>query len=433
MLYLLLILYFFGILLNFKASRSIYSPLMFVTYVWIFPFIGGLILYKEKLHIHTPFIILLGLIFMGVGANFSKLFLSFNPKFELIRKKYNAYNISNPNGIMIQLILYILIIITIIFSILLFLYKGSPILDANALRSGSAPGLGLFQRIYNTFLPLLIMIFYIREKSKLDKFILFISILINIILLILFGFKGGIVWFGVYIIITLNFYIKKKYLFYISTTFIVISLLIIINIAPLLEFYQNDVFSSLLDRITILQVEGLDYIIYEIVPNEGFYYGETFFRSFEIFFKQLIQNIGFEASDKLVLAQELFLKKHGWLNFNETTINYSNYMPISNINTNLVGDFYINGGFLGVIFFSFIYGVVIEYLYIKTIRIKSNLFLLPILSMIQFEFVKRASSGTFFMGLLNRIFELFLFILIFLVFYIILGIILNKNYLKIKL
>lgn len=380
------VMYILGITLVYRATRNLFSPPMFILYVWFFVMLGGINYYVTEGHSLTPAVVGLSSLFFGLGTEFAILSVKFKPKRELrdVSVQQLSWGITNKAVLKLTLIVSVILAFIAAFVIL----RNSPLFNPGMLKTELVrPGMGLFMRLARDGLPIfsLIWLLITMKENKLgNRIIAALMIGMTIIALMATGYKGFVLWFAVLIAIALSYLKPRSH----QLKLTVAILLILGLIAGLVVVYltpspgQGSFWRSLnylWKRMTVEQTLGLDYVLYELVPTYGFYYGET-----------MIWDFTWTVSD---LTQEvIFPNPHPSLTNHIANLmigHRSNYA----VTTMIMGDLYANWGLFGLIIGCFLYGFILGILYVAILGMKKTIIFLPFWAYFSWIFVHAASTG----------------------------------------
>lgn len=410
----LLISFFFVILslfLLYLATRNIFS-IPFITGLFLaLTFIGcSLISGFSSL---LSFYFSLSMFFLALGVLGANKIKRFSPSFEL--RKIREIEISSlfKLGLSFSLALSSLIFLNILAVSYLFLKSGIPFFAKIPEVAKVEIAFGsnwLLVRSLRIFLPVLLLVLFLytfKTKRLLAKLgFIFLFCLVGVIYLF-YGYKG---YFLVYIItpfVALYPLLKKvKPREVILLVFLALLIIIPLYINMLKTTNPIEIFNAINNRLTVAQAEGVSYIVNNLVPTEGLFYGRTF----KMDISGLLHKVG-------------ILKKRS-LNFNAFLVEHktgSNPQGRVQMASTLFGEFYANFGVWGGILGVFLAGFLLQLLYIKAIRSSKNIFFLPLIIFIQAALSSAINSGHTLITLVDMgvctLFILFLLI----IFYIFFG------------
>jgi len=381
------VMYMVGIIMTYRSTRNLFSIPMLVLYIWAFGLISGINRYMIEGQFLTSIVVGLASFSIGLGSRFFSMVLKFNFKRDL--------RIVTPQRLSIGIINKGKFKIVFGVSLALFLYaafiilKRSPLLNPGLTKIEMViPGMGPLLRLFKTGLPVLSIMsltFAIQSHNFVDRVFTVLMFGITVLILMLTGYRGYVLWFGVLVAITIG-YIKprsRKLKFYVAVLLIIgiVAGLVVLylTLGPGYKSFERSFRYLFWTKTTYEATYGLDYVLYSLVPENGFYMGETMFWDFEWIINELTQGVIF-PNPHLSLGRYIpFL-----------ILGHENPYTVT---TMLIGDLYANWGLLGVVLGCFFYGTVIEFLYIAILRAKKTIISLPFLAYLSWIFVHAASTG----------------------------------------
>jgi len=379
-----IILVIITLILLYLATKNIFSFSFFTGVILTLTFIGT-VLVTEYPHYPLSFYFSLGIISYGFGVFFANLFRRFSPRRELNR--FRELKISSPFkfNTPFSLAFIFLVILNILAVVFLFYKSGVPLFQeiTEAAKIEIAFGSNwILVRSLRIFLPILLFIlslYMVKTKKFLTK-LGFISLLFLMTIIYLFyGFKGYFLGYLAIPLLTLWALVKEIKIRDIILLFLLSSVVALPLIGKMLSTPNLiEISKFILNRFTVIQAEGIDYIVNNLVPEEGFFRGLTF----KMDIAGLLYKVG-------VLKEES-------LNFNAFLVEHktgSNPQGRIQIASTLFGEFYANFGLLGGVLAAFIGGFLLQLLYIKAIRSSKNIFFLPLIISIQGAFSGAIISG----------------------------------------
>jgi len=380
---------FFGVWLCYRSTRNVFSPIFLAALFWFSSYLGGLQYWVILGHYLTPLYISLGELFFGIGASMAKTRHRFSAHQEL--SIFRDSILLNPFNYRTNIAFVTMIIISVIYimlSMLLFYYGGIPLLQPKGM-TGPARALlrinrGIYVRSLTIFLPIIMGIWLIwwrrsRKHGARCWFILVTAVAIGG--QVLWASRGGILMLFLYLLILIMLASRpNKKVIMLSFILIIIALsaAAIIN-----SSYRNsDIitsFGTVFERITLGQAEGIDYIIYGLVPKEGLSYGKVIWQDIKGLLA-FLRIIPYEPSFNILLF---------WNKCPKETYPFS-------LNTALIGDLYADYHVIGVITGLWILGFFMETLYIRMLRRPKDYLSFPLRVYIQFAFAGAALGGGLF-------------------------------------
>lgn len=363
-----------SLILLYFATKNIFS-LTFITGVFlVLTFIGCVLVSKSPTYL-LSFYFSLGTFSFSLGVIVVNTLKRFSPGQELNR--FRGLAISSPFKFKtpFSFSFTLLIVLNILAIAFLFYKSGVPFFQEipEAAKIEIAFGSNwILVRSLRIFLPILLLVLYLymlKTRRFLAKLGFISLILMMVIIYLFYGYKGYFLSYLGIPLLALWALIRKIRM----RDIILIGLLGLLVALPLVSKMLNtpnlaEVSKFIFNRFTIIQAEGVSYIINKLVPEEGLFWGSTF--------KMDIKGLLYRAG---ILKEES-------LNFNAFLVEHktgSNPQGRIQIASTLFGEFYANFGLLGGILVAFIGGFLLQILYIKTVRSSKNIFFLPLIIFIQ--------------------------------------------------
>jgi hypothetical protein len=373
----IVILYFIGVVLSYLSGKTIFSPLFIFT-IFIMPAAFSA---QED----VGFLMGLGILFLNFGGFFYSKMKVKNIKQArsfFINKKLKL-GFSSPT-----IFTFTLKFITF-FAILLSLYYyykvgislfadevGSARLENRHAVSGSY----VYQRLFRVFLPILCLIYYLfkfnKQLAPYYKNIYFIILMITVVFLLsATGLRGNIILFlfTPFVIIFGLLSDKLELKLIIKLFFLALAMGLFITH---LMYGTSNIFiiiDLMIKRLTVFATDGIEYMLLLDVPANGHYYLSLYFNDILSIFSKLHLISGDFQNYSAYMASEMLGDRY---NGEAAAVYY-------------MGELYAAGGYFFVIFGSMLYGVLIQYFYIKTILGKKT--------------IVRLASSAYFMGVIVTI------------------------------
>jgi oligosaccharide repeat unit polymerase len=377
-----------GSLMAWRANRNWLSPIAVTVGVFLLFYIGGLFYFFTQTHALTSLYIALGIFFYGLGALLVACQKSFRPLSE--RRSFSAARFTNVFPT--RKALFASLWITSLFSVVLgaeYFYKaGIPLLTewSSLVRTEATAGKGIYLRSLQTFLPLAILITFLYHKCYRTRALAVLMLLLLALFglyVIAYGARGMAISSFVPLLFALGVLYERK------VAGRVITLIVALLLAGLAFQYTyfgyrdlsfSESVAVFAGRLTIQQVEALDYLIYDVIPLRGFYLGEV----------HKIGLMGILGVFRIVpyrapFGEILFQMKAGGQAPTRFTLV-----------TTTFGDLYADFGPLGICVGMLIYGMITQLLYIKTLRGYKDPFMLTILCYLQYIILSAHIGGEIF-------------------------------------
>lgn len=358
-----------------------------------------------------PFYFSLGFLFFAIGVFFSSKLYKFLPKFELNKFQKMEFHLPFKLEKAFQLAILTFLTINLFLIGYLFWKEGVPLFQEEIEKARVQIALGhnwLLVRSLRIFLPILLLItflYMLKTKKFFSKFIFAFLLFLLLLIYTFYGYKGYFLSYVFFPLVISYSCVKKVkirnvlFLFFLSvlTVFIILSVLLkTLNPLVMTQF--------LFSRLTIGQAEGVNYIMNELIPEMGFFRGETF------------------KKDILGMLAKLGLTQEKIFNFNAflfEKIHGKNPLGMQVAST-LFGEFYANFGLIGGILAMFLSGLITQTLYISGLRSSKDIFFFPLIIFFQLIFLQITIAGHTLISVLDigfsSLFTLFLVIL-FYIFY----------------
>jgi|GEM_PF-2343271 len=365
------ILIFFGflILVLYETKEKILGIFFFISIAMASQVIGIYLfqhVFPSQRSIVTLFLFDISIAGIWVGIRIYKLLFSKKPP--LPKTESENTKLTFPISFRWLMVFVFVLIIILFYS---FVDYYIPLLTANSqiAKLQFAAGRGIYMRLFKTFIPItamFILAHILAQKPTMNK--KFLGITAIIILIILSFFTAYKAWPAyVLILMFLYYYYTKKHTnpYYFLTT-ILFSIITALGITYFA--YRTNIGNTsllLLGRMTQNQVLPVIKCV-EIAERDGFRMGSTFTNDIQYLLGTL--RIG-ERPDK-VFAVELYDRLYG--------SNPNNFTAPPG----LVGELFVNFGFIGLFLFSLVFGFFVYILHRKTIyseSIQSKIYLLYLL------------------------------------------------------
>lgn len=378
-----------GAYFAFKTTRNILSPVFIIIGILVFNYIGGLIIYFANGHIKTPLFISIGVLFYGLGAIFIATCLHFKPAQELSGFRGRPFFSVFPNKRAFFASLVIVFLITVSLTAYYFIIVGIPVFskDVPAFRLTEAEGRGIFIRAGDTFLPVIVLIAYVFNKTRKrleTKGFLFIVAIVGLVYIFFTGIRGLAI---IYILPFIMLYglICRKINWKLMTAGMLIFLAAAIGFQDRYLGWEDlplrDAVLLLGRRMTTVQAMGVDYIVYDIVPQSGFFMGGIAWNEFN----GILATIRIIPDFPKSFPVTVFEIMHGV----DPKVRFA-------MATTSIGDLYVDFGVPGIVLGMFLLGVISQMLYIKTLRYCKDYFILPVMVYLQYLLVMTHHSRNFF-------------------------------------
>jgi len=303
-------------------------------------------------------------------------------------------------------------VLSIIFVAYYFYDAGIPLLSewSSKARTLHVAGRGLYIRAGMTFLPLTLIMAYLYRKFAVNfssEVFLLLLLAASIVFVILYGSRSIalaylIPFVLVYGVICNRKGFKKAYA--LCLIFLASALVIQYTYKSYRHLPVRDASSILFGRLTTQQVEGFDYIVYDMPPNTDFFRGQAHWMGIK----------GILSTLRIIphgppIGEVMFYMKTG-----DTSIPFT-------LSTTTFGDLFLDFGLVGICVGMFFYGFMTESIYIKMLRYHKDFFLFPIISYCQYIIIGANIGGGFFGVIAHKGISLVLITLTIIILYIVLA------------
>jgi oligosaccharide repeat unit polymerase len=393
-----------GGLMAWEANRNWLSPVVLTVGVFLFFYVGGLVYFFTQGHASTPLYVALGTFFYGLGAILMASFNGFRPVSE--RQAFSVAPFVNifPIRKAFFLSLWIVSLFSIAAGAVYFYHVGIPLLTewSSLVRTKAIPGKGVYLRILWTFLPLETLIVFLynkSHKSRSSAVLMWGLFAFSALFLILYGSRGAAVVYIVPFIFIMGVLYRKRVIGK-AITLVMIFLLAGFVFQYTYFGYRDlpfvDAAATLGGRLTTQQVEALDYLVYDVIPERGFYLGKLHVIGLRGFLG-LFRIIPYEPPFGEILFR---MKAGGQVATSFTLV------------TTTFGDLYADFGAIGIATGMLLYGIITQFLYIRTLRRCKNYFRLGLICFLQYMILGVHIGGEVFAALVSRGVSIVIFVLL---------------------
>lgn len=355
-------------------TRNLFSPLLIAAIFIALNFIGCLLIIDfGEPAIRLAFLVAVGIACSALGGLAARRWLRHDPVRE--KRAFQAKEALSwfASETFFTMTVYAFILLGMGAVMLFFFRAGVPLLSSDvAVARVVAPREGgyLSVRFMRLYLPLLLMIYVVgrRKMVKENRLLAAFTVLFLLVAFTLFGYRGYV----------LNFFLLPFMLLlaYHRVSKRTVTILGLAGFASAFAvtgiLYQESHLSSLWniisERIFLAEVfEGLGPIVYLLVPKVGFLHGQGFLMDIPA----VLSRVGIGPPGIENFSQYL----------TRFTLGY-NFYETSSAPT-LIGEAYANFGYPGVVVIMFLFGFLLQSLYIRTLRGPKDAFFLPIMVSVQ--------------------------------------------------
>ncbi len=400
-----------SLILIYRSTRNPFAPLNLAVMFFVVNYVGCLlILDLGPPVVWLAFLVAVGISCSALGGLAAKWWLHHDPAKELPAFQAKRVQSRFASPPFFSMAVYSFIILGVAIVVLLFIRTGIPLFsaDVNVAKIEIARQGGYLPvRFMRMYLPLLLMIYLVGYRKTVRPSPLFaaFTVLFILVAFTLIGYRGYILTnFLVPFLLLLAYHQLSKRALTLAGVAGVGSALLITAIG-----WHESSFRSLWDiiseRFFLAEVfGGLAPIVYVMVPQFGFLHG----RGFLMDIPAVLSRIGIGDPRTHNFAQYLATMSLG-----------NNFYDVQSAPT-LIGEGYANFGYPGVVVTMFLFGFVLQWIYVRTIRGPRDAFLVPVVVMIENSLLV-AAHGPFVFTVIDATGSLLIFITIFLGLYTIWG------------
>ena len=397
--------------LGWQATRHMLSPITLTIALFLLYYIGGLYYFFTEGHSLVVLYIAIGAFCYVVGAIVAASRLRFRPMKELQDFREAPFESLFPykGAFFISLLLFG--VLSIILVVYYFYDAGIPLFSewSSKARTLRVAGRGLYIRAGMTFLPLTLIMAYLYRKFAVNfssKLFLLLLLAASIVYIILYGSRSIALAYLIPFVLVYGVVCKRKAFkkaYALCLIFLASALVIQYTYKSYRHLPVRDALSILFGRLTTQQVQGFDYIVYDMPPQS--------------LFRGQAHSMGIKG-----ILSTLRIIPHGppfgvilfYMKTGNTNI------PFSMVPTTF-GVLYVDFGLAGICAGMFLYGFIAEALYIKMLRYHKDFFLFPIISYCQYIIICAHIGGGFFAIIAHKGISMALTTLTLMIFYIVLA------------
>lgn len=321
----------------------------------------------------------IGIFALAIGGLFFNLVVGKNAKKSLVQ--FQSKNISigfqSPQTFFITWILLItfcFMMTTIYFSVVGFSIFAEEVGLARLESRHAISGSYIFQRLFRVFLPILCMMYFLFSFSELTKKYYKKSVLVLISLATLFflvatGLRGNVlIFFFTPFVVLVGLTSKNiRFMNIIFFGFIVVG----IGMGATKLMYGDvsffEVIGIIFQRLSGAASDGIGYVVNSDIPENGFYFGQTYINDFLSFFTKLGLTSAEYNTYSAYIAEELLGNRYN----GEAAAVY------------IFGEFYANFGYFGLFLGSFLVGFFFQFIYFKSLTINKSILRISVLAYLQ--------------------------------------------------
>ena len=300
--------------------------------------------------------------------------------------------------------LWIVSLFSIVLSGMYFYDVGIPLLSewSSLERTEAVAGRGIYLRSLFTFLPMATLIAFLYHRyhrTRASAVLMSLLLAVSGLYLILYGGRGTAINYLAPFLFALGVLYQRKVT---GRAIMLVLLFFLTGLALQYTYfgYRDLPFSQAAavfgGRLTVQQVEALDYLVYDAIPLRGFYLGEVHGIGLKAILS-LFRIIPYEPPFGEILFQ---MKAGGQVPTRFTLV------------TTTFGDLYADFGPLGICVGMLIYGMITELLYIRMLRGYKDYFMLGVLCYVQWVILSAHIGGDLFGILANKGASLVAFVLV---------------------
>lgn len=358
-----------SLILLYFTSKNIFSFSFFTGVILALTFIGIVRISKFPYY-PLPLYFSLVILFYVLGVFFANWFKRFSPSREL--NKFRKIELNFPFKFKTPFFLAFisLVVLNLLAVVFLFLTRGIPFFQPHVETAKvdiTSESNWMLLRTLRIFLPILVLtlfLYTLKTGRIIARIGLVFLIFIMATIYLFYGFKGYFIFYFVVPFLMLWAIVKK---INITKAILLVILALIVTLPLVGKMVGNSSFLSIskaiYDRFTIIKADGINYIVNNLVPEEGFFYGATFIMDIN----GILYKIGLSKEETYPFNTFLVDHMQG----------FSSGGRIQTDST-LFGDFYVNFGIFSGILAMFLAGTIMQFLYIWVVRSSKNIFFLPL-------------------------------------------------------
>jgi oligosaccharide repeat unit polymerase len=393
----------------FWATRNLFSPLLVTTGLVFVPLYVGCLMISERdpRGVGLAFLAAVGVLSAAMGCLAARQMMHFKPHQELEEFRKGKVDSFLTSRAMFTLTLFTLLVLGMVTVVVFFVRAGVPLLSEDIFGAKiEAPRTGgyLSVRFMRLFLPLLVMIYVVgyRVKVRPNRFLIAITAVFILAAFTLFGYRSYVLnYFLVPFVLLLGYQkVSKRTIFFLGAA----ALGSAVGITA--YAYRDSGFQSLWDILSerlflAVVLQAFHPVVYVIVPVEGYMYGRGFWMDIPAVLSRIgIGEPGVKTFGQYLAAYTFGESSYSW----QTT-------------ATLIGEAYANFGIAGVVAVLFLFGFLMQWLYVRTLRAAKDVLLLPLRVYWQLSLLI-AAGGPFVFIVIDMAGSLFLFAFVFILVYI---------------
>jgi len=359
---------FLAIALMYLATRNLFSYQMM--FYWMS--LPGILALPPR----AAAVIAAGTLARAIGMLAGNRIFKFNPKRELARlRKAPLTSLFGSVPVGLYATGFVIVLATAV-SVFYFTVVGVPLLAEEVgtarMLAKTATGSWIVMRFIRLVIPVMIFICYMhwRQKFSLSRYFRLAGLFMGVaFLLSATGFKGNVLMFlavpGVILTGLISEKISLRLMVSLGLAAVVAAFIVTGAMAQTTDF--RVIFDLLWNRLALESYNGLIYIVYYLVPTQGFQGGATFWSDFmSLLYKLHLVNAPVKNVAALIASTQL-----------------GRYYLGEQAGVYVEGELYLNFGMTGVVLGGAIVGTFLQALYVFTVRIGKDAVLLPFLVMLQ--------------------------------------------------
>ena len=393
-----------AVALGVRAGRNLYCPLNVVLFFEALTFGGAfLIALETPARSRMVFLVSMGMLCTALGAMAANRLHRFDFRKDLTSFRERETSCVFGSKAFVSLAYYSFLVGGVIY-VAWHLYTGGvPLLSENVAESkivSLREGGYLYSRFMRIYLPLLLLIYFVGRGTVLTRRTMLVlpAGLFIVLTLTVSGFRGYVVSFlAIPLAMMVGYHkIPRRTLVWISLAGFV-SVLLVTYMSLARGSDLQDTLETISSRTFDGPVRtGMEFVLYQCLPAWGFLHGQTAVMDFSAYLSRL----GLGPSDLENFAQYVAsLQVRG--------NPYGVQVAIT-----LMGEAYANFAFPGLVTTMFLYGYLIQWLYVRILRSSKDILWFPLMVYVQFALIL-AYQGAFVFTVLAELTTLSVFTIMF--------------------
>jgi hypothetical protein len=345
-------------------TRSVFSPLIVgLFFLWTWLIGSAMLVMGLPMRTASAYYVAGSIVFTVLGAGGVNLYLHFVPSFEVRRFRDQPW-VEHTRFFRFRMCLTAVLIasITAIGASALFVIQGIPLLGGGNVylqKVSFGASFGYLNRLIVVFNPLLVifvLLYWEYRRTRLASIAAFGWIGYTVVVGVLTGYRSMLMFTGILLLMA---YCNTQHLTRLRQGLLLFTIgsigaagaLIITHIAHGVDLATS--IRLLIQRFTVEQARSYDWLVNDLIPRRGFFYGETLLWDF----RYLLGTLRLVDRPPYVFQVFLYSELFG------SAANLGLGAP-----PGLPGELYANFGLPGLALGSFLYGACLQLVYILMIR-----------------------------------------------------------------